>query len=201
MCLALASHGDLVLPHILHVLWHKVTDLRRHISWAYGIRPCESYPLDRQAAYEMYNARLGGVVRGLQLRDVDDMTRHTSRSDKRSTSEVLERLAIDRCAFLLLASPVLPSSAGTVECAVEIGCDDFAVVVNFSVEHGALGPGDTGIGDEDVEAAIEFLDDVVDGFLDGFVLCDINLVGFAWKGLVGFSFMTCSCDDGNKRSH
>jgi hypothetical protein len=57
-------------------------------------------------------------------------------------------------------------------------------VLDRAVEHGAFGPWDAGVGDEDVEAAVEFFDDLVDGRFDGLVGGDVDLVGLACEVLV-----------------
>jgi hypothetical protein len=65
---------------------------------------------------------------------------------------------------------------GAVEGAVEVDVDDAGVVGERAVHHRALGPGDAGVGDEDVQSAVEVLDRLVDGLLDGFGAGDIDLV-------------------------
>lgn len=58
-------------------------------------------------------------------------------------------------------------------------------MVNLAVDHGALGPGDAGVGDEDVEAIVEFGDLGLYGFFDFGGVLDVDLVGFACKLRVG----------------
>lgn len=107
------------------------------------------------------------------------MPAHTSSSHEATVGIVVQLLAVHRSHLFLLASPVLASGSSAVEGAVEIGSDDLAVVVDFAVEHGALSPWDTGIGDEDVETAIEFLDDLINHLIDVFGIGDVDLVGLA----------------------
>lgn len=135
----------------------------------------------------MDDSRLGGVVCGLQLRDVDDVTAHRGGGDKAATSEVLELVAEDVGALDLLSPPVSSGRLGTVVGAVQVGVDDIQVVVNGAVHHGALGPWDTRVGDEDVEAAVEVLDGLVHSLLDLLSILDVDLVGLAWCERCGIS--------------
>lgn len=52
-------------------------------------------------------------------------------------------------------------------------------MVEFAVQHGTLLPRDAGVGDEDVETAVEFLDDLVDGLGDVLRVQDVDLVCLA----------------------
>lgn len=130
----------------------------------------------------MDDTGLGGVVRGLQLRDVDDVAAHAGRRDEAAVGEALELLAVDGGALGLLAAPVAAGGARAVEGSVEVGGDDLLVVGELAVEHGALRPRDAGVGDEDVQAPVELLDDLVDGLLDGLVRRDVDLVCLACGG-------------------
>lgn len=124
----------------------------------------------------MNDGNFGCVIDGLHLGKVDNMTAHRGRSDEATVCEVCELVAVGIGALLLLAAPVFSSSLGTVEGTVEVNSDDIAVVVEGTVDHGALGPGNTGVSNEDVKAAIEFLDDVVYGLLDSLCIGDLNLI-------------------------
>lgn len=126
------------------------------------------------------NTSLSSIVRRLELRDIDNMSAHARRSNKASIRVVLELLAVDRGALGLLAAPVLTSRARRVEGSVQIGSDHLLVVGDLAVEHGALRPWDAGVGDEDVEAAAEVGDGLVDGLLDRLVGGDVYLVCLAW---------------------
>lgn len=127
----------------------------------------------------MDDTSLGGVVCTLQLRDIDNVSTHTSGSNKATIAVVLQLLAGHGSHFLLLTSPMCTGSTGTVKGAVEIGCDNLAVMVNLAVEHGTLCPWDTGVGDEDVEAATEFLDDLIDHLLNMLGVRHVDLIGLA----------------------
>ena len=107
------------------------------------------------------------------------MPTHAGSSNEATVGEVLELLAMHACSFHLLASPVRTGGLGAIVSAVEIGGNDFAIVVNFTVEHRPLRPRDTGVGDEDIETAIEFLDYLVDRFLNVLGIGDIDLVCLA----------------------
>jgi hypothetical protein len=74
---------------------------------------------------------------------------------------------------------MLASSASTVECTIEICGHYFAVMFNLAIEGRALGPWDTGVGNEDVQTAIELRDDFIDGLLHGFPAGHIDLVCLA----------------------
>lgn len=107
------------------------------------------------------------------------MARHGCRGDESALGETNKLLAIDRGALTLLAAPVLASGTSAEECAVQIGGHYFAVVLYFTVEGRALCPRDAGVSDEDVEAAIELLDDLIDGPLYRLPACYIYLVCLA----------------------
>jgi len=77
-----------------------------------------------------------------------------------------------------LTFEVVAGCAGAVERTIEVGADDFMVVGDFAFEGGALGPRDAGVGDEDVEAAVELFDLGVDGGFDGVAVGYVDLVRF-----------------------
>lgn len=203
MRLALTTHWDLVLPDRLRLRRHEVADLCRHVARADRVGASEAYPLNSEGlacvcvsnliSYKILrmeemrgkrtkvdNTSLGSVVRSLELRDIDNMPAHTRRSDKASIREVLELLAVDGGALGLLAAPVPTGCASGVEGSVQIGGDDLLIVGDLAVERGALRPWDAGVGDEDVEAAAEVGDGLVDGLLDRLVGGDVYLVCLAW---------------------
>jgi hypothetical protein len=74
---------------------------------------------------------------------------------------------------------MLTGGTSTVECAIQIGGYYLAVVVDFAIEGGTLSPGNAGVSDEDVEAAIEFLDNLIDGLLYWLPAGNIDLVCLA----------------------
>ena len=123
------------------------------------------------------------------------MPTHARRCDEAAVREILELFTVQRCHLLLLPSPVLAGGAGTVKSRIEVRRDDLAVVIDLAIEHGALRPGDAGIGDEDVEAVIELLDNVVDDFFNVRSVGDIYLVGFACarSGVKGCSQQELRC--------
>lgn len=124
----------------------------------------------------MNHTSLRGVVGGLHLGEVDNVTGHGGRSDKATVSKVGELVAISISALFLLAPPVVGGVFGTVEGTVEINADYITVVLERTVDHGTLSPGNTGIGNEDVETAIEVLDDLIHCFLDGLRVGNFDLV-------------------------
>jgi hypothetical protein len=52
-------------------------------------------------------------------------------------------------------------------------------VVDLAIESGSLSPGNAGVGNENVEATVEFLDDLVDGLLYWLPAGNIDLVRLA----------------------
>lgn len=107
------------------------------------------------------------------------MSAHARRRHKAAVGVPLQRPSVERRALGLLAPPVLPGSARAVEGSVQVGGHHLRVVAEITVDHGALRPGDAAVGDKDVEAAVEFGDDVVDGCDDGVCGGGVYLVGFA----------------------
>lgn len=172
--LALSPHGDLVLPDVLGHLWHEVADLGCHIARRNGVRPRELHPLDRQAPAQMNDTGFGGIVGCLQLRDIDDVARHGCGGDERAALEAFEPI-------LFLLAPDGSAGPGAVEGAVKVGGDDFLVMIKPSIDHGALSPGDAGVGDKDVKAIVEFGDLGSDGLVDLGRVLDVDLVRFACR--------------------
>jgi hypothetical protein len=123
------------------------------------------------------DATLGRIVGSLHLREVDNMTAHGSSGNEAAVSEVSELVAVDISALLLLTAPVRSGSPGAVECAVQVNVHDVAVVLDRSIHHGTLGPWDTSVGNEYIQAAIEFLDHGIGGLLNGLGIGDPDLVG------------------------
>ena len=127
----------------------------------------------------MDNASLGRIVRRLQLRDIHNRATHARRPDEATVSKVLELLAVTINTLELLSTPDSASSTGTEERAVEIGGDDFAVVFDLAVDGRALGPGNARVGDEDVEAGVEFGHDLVDDGVDVGLVSNVELIRLA----------------------
>ena len=110
----------------------------------------------------MDDTSLGGIVRRLQLWNVDNVPTHAGSGNETTVGEVLELLAMHAGPFHLLTSPVCTGSPGAVVGAVEVGGHDLTVVVNLSIQHSSLCPWDASVGNEDVETAIELFDNFVD---------------------------------------
>ena len=128
---------------------------------------------------KMDNPSLSRIVRCLQLRNIHNRATHTRRPDETAVPEVLNLLAATINTLELLPAPDPARSPGAEEGAVEVSSDDFAVVVDFAVDGGSLRPGHARVGDEDVEPAVEFGDDLVDDCVDVGLVGDVELVGFA----------------------
>ena len=80
---------------------------------------------------------------------------------------------------LVLLAEDLARGSGAVEDAVEICRHDGFVVRELAIDHPTLSPGDTGIGDEDVEAAAEVANAFVQHLLRVLGVGNIDLVCFA----------------------
>lgn len=173
--LPLPPHRNLIAPHILDIGLDEIANLRRHIPRTHRIHPRKPHPLHRQRPAHVDHARLGRIVRGLQLRDVDDVRAHGGSGDERAVAEAGDVVGG------LLGFEDLAGGAGAVEGAVEVGGDDFAVVVEGAFGQGALLPGDARVGDEDVEPVVEFGDLRADGGVDGVGVGDVDGVGSAWQ--------------------
>lgn len=115
----------------------------------------------------------------LELGNVDDAAAHGGSGDEASRGVACQGLARESGALVLLTAPVLGRDLGAVVGAVEVGLDDITVVVERAVNHGALGPGNAGVGDKDVEATVEVLDGLVNSLFDGLGISHVDLVGFA----------------------
>ena len=124
----------------------------------------------------MHHSSLRSVVGGLQLRVVDDMSAHGGGSDETAVGKVLKLIPVDIGSLALLPSPDGRTGACAVESAVNVGSHDLAVVVDGTLDDGALSPGNAGVGDEHVETAIEFLEDLLDCGLDFLGVLYVHLV-------------------------
>ena len=124
------------------------------------------------------HTRLGGIIRSLHLREVDDMSTHGSGSDETAISKIFEFVAVEIGPELLLPPPVGGSVFGAVEDAVQVDSHDVPVVFDRGVDHRTFGPGDSGVGDEDVQSAVQIPDCGVDGGFDGLGTLYTNLIGF-----------------------
>ena len=127
----------------------------------------------------MDDSRLRSIIRSLQLRNVHNMPTHTRRRDKTSLPErSLQRLSIDSSLLLLLPSPMYSRYSRTVECPIQIRRHHFTVVVQLARYRSALCPWDAGVGNEDVETAVELADCGLNGGGYGVVGCYVDLVCF-----------------------
>ena len=102
----------------------------------------------------------------LQLWDIRNVSRHGRSSDEASVAVILHLLThhIHASAFVLLAED-LARGLRTVEDRVKIRSYDLVIVGELAIDHPALSPGNTGIGDEDVETTVEVASDLIDDFL------------------------------------
>lgn len=132
----------------------------------------------------MNNSRLGGVVHGLQLRNVDNAAAHRRRGNEAARHVIVQRLAVERRALLLLPAKVPARALGAPHDAVDVDLHDLARLVGGPVDKGAVLPGDARVGHKDVEAAVELLDNLSDGLVDGFGGCDVDLVCLACNACV-----------------
>lgn len=112
--------------------------------------------------------RRAKVKTGIGKGDGEKRAYHRSSSNKRPISKIVQIFAIHVRSLILLPPEVLSCSPCAQENAVEVCADDLVVVAHFAFERSALCPWDTGVGDENVQAAIEFFD----LFLD----CSVELV-------------------------
>lgn len=128
----------------------------------------------------MNDTSLRSIIRSLHLGNIDNVSTHTRRRHKCPVAVVLQLLTMDGKALLLLPSPMEARSPRAIERAVQIRCHYLSVVLEIAVQSGSLCPGDSGVGDEDVETPIEFLHNLVHGGFDFAVVGYVCLVGFAW---------------------
>ena len=127
----------------------------------------------------MNDGSLGAVVHGLQLRDVDDAAAHRRRRNEAAGQEVLQRLSIESRALVLLSAEVSSSGLGAPHDTVYVDRHDLAGLLSRTSDKIAILPSNARVGDEDVQAAVELLDNFVDGLLDGFDRDDVYLVRLA----------------------
>lgn len=132
---------------------------------------------------EVDNTGLGGIVRSLQLGNVDNVAAHGGSGNKAAVGEVLQLVAKQVSALVFLTAPVSSSSTGTVPSGVKIGLHDVQVVLDRAIDTGTLGPWDTGIGDENIEAAAKVFDSLVNSLLGLLVVAEVSLVGLGWRML------------------
>lgn len=132
---------------------------------------------------EVNDGSLGAIVHGLELRNVDDATAHGGGGDEAASDVVLERLAIEGSSLLLLATEVSTSRFGTPHDTIHIDSHDLLGSLSGPINESTILPGDSRIGDKDIETAVELSNDAVDGGLYSLVGDDVDLVRLAyWAG-------------------
>lgn len=129
----------------------------------------------------MANRRLAGVVRGLQLGDIDNVTAHRRRRDEATAAVVFQLVAALLLLLFLLAAPVTCRYAGAEEDTVDIRLHHVIVVIQRTVHHGAFAPGNAGVGDDNVQTSVEVGDDLVERRLDLRIVLDFEIVCLACK--------------------
>lgn len=126
----------------------------------------------------MDDGRFGSIVCRLQLGEVDDVAAHRSRRNEAAVSEVGQLVTIGVGTLLLLSAPVGGGGSGAVKRSIKVNADDIAVMFKGAVHHRALGPGNTGVGNKNIQTAIELRHDSVDSLLNGLRIGDLNLISF-----------------------
>jgi hypothetical protein len=101
---------------------------------------------------------------------------HRGGGHKATICEVGKLVAINIGPLLLLPPPVSSGVLGAVKGTVQVNVNHTRVVVQRPINHGSLGPGDTRVSNEDVQAAIEVLHSLINSILDSLGICDIDLV-------------------------
>ena len=122
----------------------------------------------------MYHPSLGSIIRRLQLRYINDMPAHASSSNKTPIAKILQLLPVHICTLPLLPSPVHPRGFCAVEHTVQVRSHNITVMPYLAVQESALGPGDTGIRHQNIQAAVEVINAAVDELLHGFLATDIG---------------------------
>lgn len=133
----------------------------------------------------MNNTSLGGVVRSLQLGNVDNVAAHGGSGNKAAVCEVLQLVAEQVGALVFLAAPVSGGSTGTVPGSVKVGLHNIQVVLDGTIDTSTLSPWNTSVGNKDIEAATKVIDSLVDGLLSLLVVAEVRLVGLGWETLAG----------------
>src|ERR1700749_1712532 len=72
--LAFPTHGNRVPPNTLRLRRHEVTDLGRYVPRGDAVCSRELHPLNSETLAHVLDIRLCGIVRGLHLRDVRNVT-------------------------------------------------------------------------------------------------------------------------------
>ena len=154
-------------------------DLCLDVTRRYGVAASETGPLDSQTLAEVDDGGLAAIVHSLQLGNVDNAAAHRRSGDKTTSGEVLERLAVNGCLLLLLATEVCASRLGTPHHAVDVDSHDLASRLNAAIDEGTILPCNTRVGDKYVQSTVELLDNIIDGFVNGLGGDDVDLVRLA----------------------
>src|SRR6266487_4508787 len=109
----------------------------------------------------MNYSSFGCIIRSLQLWNINNMTTHACGRDKAAALKV-NLIAINIRPLRLLSTPVLPCRNGAVECPVQVGRHDLAVVLGLAIQCCTLSPGNTRVGDEDVQTSVKLVNNFVD---------------------------------------
>ena len=124
----------------------------------------------------MDDTGFGPVVCSLQLGDVDNMTTHAGGGNEAAITIALKLPSIYVRTLLFLASPYLASCSCAVECTVQVGRYDLAVVLNLAIKCRALGPRYTGVRNEDIQSPIEISDNLINNVFNLLGIGDVDLV-------------------------
>ena len=124
----------------------------------------------------MNDTRLGRVVGRLHLREIDNAATHRGSSNKATICEVVQRLAVEISSGLLLLLPIGSRCLSTVESSIQVNAHHLGVVRKRAINHRALSPRDTSVGNEDIQPAVEILHTLIDSLLNGLGVGDVTLV-------------------------
>ena len=154
------------MPHLLHLLVHKVRQPGVNVAGGDAVDAGEVPPLVGQRLRQVDAAGFGDIVRRLLLRVVRNVARHTCGDDEG--------------AGLALAE-MQTDGSGAVEGAGQIGIDDLVPSLDARVQDPGISR-PARVGDEDVNLA-EILNHVGDQLLDLFVVAHVALVGFRFDAV------------------
>ena len=110
---------------------------------------------------------------------IDDSPTYARSSHEATVGEAVKFVAVGIGPLPLLASPVRRGGSSAVEDAVEVSSNHISIIVEISIDDVALVRKDACICDENVQAAVEIVDDCVDRVLDLLSVGDVDLVGLA----------------------
>jgi len=113
------------------------------------------------------------------------MPTHTACRHKTTIAVILKFVAMDVGSLLCLATPYGTCSTRTIPYAVDVNLEHLSIVRDFTSEHSALSPGNTGVSDEDIQATVEFLHHFVRDLVDLIMGGHIDLICFAYGSVSG----------------